>query len=279
MPPYNRASPFRRRIPGGAQPIPSSARLVRSLAASARDRGFVIAFRAYSVPVYLAGPNAPRYDVTLTAPWAPQRVLEDVPIPAAARPDPAEDGHLAIVDHSRGCEYDFWRARKRNGKWSAAWANVLPLNGDGIFEDGLSARASGMGLLAGLIFPAELRRGRIDHALVFSYPNTRDDVFVPPATSSDGESRRADALAEGRLVQLDPGLDLDTLDLDPYEKTIARALQEYGMYLGDTGGTLGVYAAHPQSFDGAYQGLLPPVAFPRLDGIPLERLRVLAPLR
>lgn len=80
-------------------------------------------------------------------------------------------------------------------------------------------------------------------------------------------------------MQLDPKLDLDTLELQPYEKTIARALQEYGMYLGDTGGTLTLYAAHPQSFDAAYQELMPLEAFPRLDGIPLDRLRVLEPPR
>src|SRR3712207_8502377 len=50
-----------------------------------------------------------------------------------------------------------------------------PIEGSGVDPSGSSARASGFGLLAGLVFPEELRRGRIEHALVFAYPYTRSD--------------------------------------------------------------------------------------------------------
>jgi hypothetical protein len=204
------------------------------------------------------------------------RALEGVPIPAAARPDPAGDAHLAVLDRRTGCEYDFWKARKHGSTWSAAWANSLRTSGSGILPRGLSARGSGFALLGGLIWPEELARGRIDHALIFSYPHTSAAGFVAPATESDGRSEQPDAIPEGARLQLDPSLDVDSLMLPPYERTIARALQRYGMYLADTSSNVTLYAVNSQSYlENPYTGLLPAVPYAPLDGIPIDRFRVL----
>jgi hypothetical protein len=198
-------------------------------------------------------------------------------MPAHAAPDPRGDGHIAVIDQSSGCEYDFWQARQRDGRWRASWGNALPLGGSGIYPEGLSARGSGFALLAGLIQPGELRNGRIDHALVWSYAEPAAGGPVRPASESDGVSRRPNAIPEGALVQLDPALDLGTLSLAPYERTIARALQEYGAYLADVGSGFAVYAAHPMSQrTNPYAGVLPSRNYPSLEGIPFERLRVLS---
>lgn len=275
VPPYTAGSEWNRVLPRNVRVHPRSKTFVRGLVAGARDGGIVLSVRRYTVPVYVASAKTRRYDVRLTAPWAHGRVLKAVPIPARARPDPESDGHLSVVDLREACEYDFWRARRVGDGWSASWATVLPLRGDGVNRDA-GARATGFGLLAGLIFPNELRRGRIAHALAFAYPFTRAGGPVPPALRSDGQSRRRDALPEGARLQLDPTLDLDALDLEPYERTIAEALQRYGMILADTGGTLGIYAVHPQSYaKNPYAGLLPPGPYVPLEGIPLERFRVI----
>ena len=67
-------------------------------------------------------------------------------------------------------------------------------------------------------------------------------------------------------------------NLTAHERIIARALQEYGMYLADWGGPgITLYAVHPASFKGdAYAGLLPDQTYVRLDRIPVGRFRVLA---
>ena len=276
VPPYTAGSDWNRALPRNVRIHPRSRTFVRGLVAGARDERIVLSVRRYTVPVYVAPPNTRRYDVRSTASWADGRILEAVPIPPHARPDPESDGHLAVVDLREACEYDFWRARRVGNRWTAAWGTVLPLRGDGVNRDA-GARATGFGLLAGLIFPNELRRGRIAHALAFAYPFTRAGGPVPPALRSDGRSRRPDALPEGARLQLDPALDLDALDLEPHERTIAEALQRYGMILADTGGTLGIYAVHPQSYaKNPYVGLLPPGPYVPLGGIPLERFRVIA---
>jgi hypothetical protein len=207
----------------------------------------------------------------------PER-LEGVPIPAGALPDPQLDAHLTIVDRAANCEYDLYGAYRGPNGWHATWANSTRLDGSGVYPRGMGTKASGFASLAGLIWPQELRAGRIDHALFFAYPFTRSGGPVSPATAGDGRSDAAGAIPEGARVQLDPSLDLDSLGLAPYQRTIAEAMQTYGMILGDTGGAFGLYAVGSQSFDGAYEGLLPAdefPAFPNLSRIPSDRFRVL----
>jgi hypothetical protein len=238
--------------------------------------GFVLAIKRYSVPVYHATARTPRRSVPLRARWAPKRLLAGVPIPHNAAPDPARDGQLAIVDPSTRCEYDLWKVRRDGDSWSAGWGNSLRTTGSGIYPHGLSARAAGFALLAGVIFPNELISGRIDHALIFSYPYTSASGFVSPATEFDGRSARPDALPEGVRLQLDPAFDVSSLP--PYEQTIARTLQRYGMYLADTGATnISLYAVNPQSYVGNPYGVnVPDTTYVSLAGIPLTRFRVLA---
>jgi hypothetical protein len=82
--------------------------------------------------------------------------------------------------------------------------------------------------------------------------NTKAGGPVAPATGSDGWSTLAGAIPEGARVQLDPSLDLDSLGLTPWQKTIARALQEYGMLLVDTGGGFGLQAQWTGSTSASY---------------------------
>ena len=273
---YSDSSPFNQRIPPGAEVDPNSATMVRSLLADADEQGFLIALKKWTVPVYYADASTPHYDVRLTADWASARVMRGVPIPDFAAPDPEDDGEMAIIDTSTGCEYDFWQAEKRDGQWSASWANSIRVDSDGVYPLGLSARGSGFALLAGMIWPDELRSGQIHHALVFSYSFSKDGGPVPPATESDGPSSRSDAIPEGARIQLDPDLDLDSLSLTPYERTVAEALQEYGMILGDVGGGIELEGIHPMSAtNNPYEGILPDEDYVYLPNIPIERFRVL----
>jgi hypothetical protein len=143
----------------------------------------------------------------------------------------------------------------------------------------MGTKASGFAGAAGLVWPAELKAGRIEHALFFAYPYTKGGGPVAPATSSDGRTENRPAIPEGARVQLDPDLDLGSLDLPRYQRTIATAMQNYGMILGDTGGAIGLFAVGRQSYQSdPYKGLLPTgESFPTLEGIPLDRFRVLKP--
>ncbi|MBL7262311.1 hypothetical protein [Paractinoplanes lichenicola] len=280
-------SPFNQVIPTNPQLDPRSADYVKLMNRSKKEKGFVLSVKEWTVPAYFAKPATMRHDVLILGqpPGAHYdrafvhdvvRIMRGVPIPDNAQPDPMDDAHLTVIDPANGCEYDLYGAKRTAKGWTALWANATSTPESGIYPYGLSSRATGFSPLAGVIWPAELRNGRIDHALVFAYPYTRSGGPVYPATASDGKTNLAAALPQGARVQLDPTLDLDTLRLSPYERTIAETLQRYGMYLGDTGGALALYAVNPQSFKlNPYAGTLPDDPLVFLDRIPVERFRVL----
>jgi hypothetical protein len=278
--PYSKRSPLSKAIGPGAQVDPRSPQKIAALAAAIEHSGFVVALRRWTVSVFLADAHTAYRRIPLTADWAPRRMSKPIPIPARARPDPGGDGHMVVVDPAGGCEYDFYAARRSSsGSWSAGWQTRLSIDGRGTVRGSPSTRASGFGLLAGLIFPRELARGLIDHALVFSSPLVRAGPPVPPATETAGGSSDPNGLPMGTRVRLNPDLDLSKLPLTGYEKTIARALQVYGMYLADTGGTLTLYAVHPESYVGNPYGQIfaDGEEYPSLGNIPLDQLQVLLP--
>ena len=83
----------------------------------------------------------------------------------------------------------------------------------------------------------EVAAGQIDHVVkIASGPETsRRSAF--PMVGSDGQSRKAAAPPQGLRLRIKPSVDLAALDLAPQALVIARALQEYGLYIGDSAGT------------------------------------------
>ncbi|CAM2011663.1 hypothetical protein APED_33675 [Acanthopleuribacter pedis] len=292
---YDGDSPLNQAIAADAPVDPHSAALIAGM----QNAGaLVVQVGQYSAPVFFAEPDTPRVTVNLACgvPWElGVTAMDNVPMPAwaeaaedvdgAANPpvacgeDADQDNHLVVLDPVNRCEYTFWQARRENGVWTASYGAAISMDSDGIFPNGMSSRGSGFSFLGGLIWPDELRTGRIQHALVFSYPFVSAGGPVAPATDSDGVSDAAFAIPEGARLQLDPDLDLAALDLTPYERTIARALQEYGMFLVDQGGAsgIGLYAVDPVSAArNPYEGLWPNEDYVALPNIPLSAFRVLA---
>ena len=78
-------------------------------------------------------------------------------------------------------------------------------------------------------------------------------------------------------LQLDPSVDVASLQIPAWERPIVRAMQVYGMYLRDNSGTLAVYAENPASrgYD-AWQKVGLSGGSVALAGIPWSRFRVLA---
>jgi hypothetical protein len=247
---YSARSPFNTKINArGAIDLNSTAMVQRMIEAGALS----VAIKRWSVPVYYARSGTKRYRVRMSASGL---TAYGVPIPASARPSapfPPEstDGAMMVVDRRTACEYDFWEARKQSdGSWTAKGVNRTKISSDGIYDHGASARGSGFALGAGLIRPEELKAGAIKHALVFSLPSeyVKGGGPVRPATESDGQSALEGAIPEGARVQLAPSFDVKTLN-HSWERTIARALQAYGMYLADRGGGgVGLVAQNPQSY-------------------------------
>ncbi len=136
------------------------------------------------------------------------------------------------------------------------YATVILSNGD-IVSDGLASfvdargdgtgwwngrRASMIPSFAGLIRTGELAHGKILHALaatIFTGLLARHAVW--PAYAFD---RHADAYAGslpmGALLAIPPNVDIGALGLSPTGLVLARAAQDYGVYIVDSTGGAGM---------------------------------------
>ena len=202
-----------------------------------------LALHAYATAVTVAPRDAPRYAVKCLVYRC--KLGGRVPIPLGTKPDPSEDGHLAVWDPLSRREWDFWVARydEATDTWSAAAGAVVSTKGNGIVPRGQTGGiAANFPLFAGLLRPEEIARGRIDHVLTFGMPHVAAGKPRCPATHNAGDSRHRDALAEGTRLQLDPKLNVAALPVPDWQKTIMRALQRYGMFLRDGSGSLVIYA-------------------------------------
>jgi hypothetical protein len=276
---FSPASPFNKKIAPRTPTDPASQAAIRSLLAFSQTVN--VNLGAWTPPVFVATKTSPVKSVQL-----PSGASLDVPVPSGAAPSADSDGYLTIIDRPRGCTYDFFRAQQRgDGSWAAGGAAAFRLGGTGVHRP-WGVRASGFSLLAGLIRPSEVRANSIEHALVMGIPNTAPS-FRAPATTSDG--RTPGGIAMGSHFQLDPGFDVSRLPAD--QRMIARAMQRYGVYIGDTSGAITLYAQNtastpgfiypdwaggltlPQEIVAALRLLRPPSAS-RLDKTPTARCGV-----
>jgi hypothetical protein len=200
-------------------------------------------------------------------------------IPSNAVPDPSDDGYMTVFDPGSQREWDMWQASRSGSSWSASAGAALSTAGNGTAPAGTaSGDAANFPLLAGIVRPEEIAQGHIDHALVFGMPHVSGLGHVCPATHNDGSSTDPNALMEGAHLQLDPSVDVDALPIPTWQKTIAKALQAYGMYLRDQGGSFVIYAENPVSrgYDAWAKAGMPSGGNAPMDGIPWSKLRVLS---
>ncbi|MCX2932695.1 hypothetical protein ORI20_20695 [Mycobacterium sp. CVI_P3] len=230
--PFASSSPWRQVIPADASVDPDSAVMI---AAVQPRPGLFANLVEFGIPIYGADKYTPTHEVSCievnygVCPFAGWPVA----IPDDAKPNSGSDGALVTVDESSGVVFEFWRAAKKGETWSTAFAAVNSLHGSGW---GGAATGSGASRLAGVVRIAEIAKGEIPHALALQSDNACT-TFRPPALKSDGHSTRDDCIPEGALLQLDPSLDLNALNLTPGERAVATAMQRYGGYLMDVAAT------------------------------------------
>lgn len=164
---------------------------------------------------------------------------------------------MLLVDRTANLEWDFWHASNTGGSWSCGVCAMMDTSSssDGVrpypqsmyptWWESHGARACGFPLAAGLITVEEMQAGRIEHALVFAYPGIRSRYFMAPASTAQptvGALSSTSGIPCGARIQLDPTIDVNTLGLSASGRVIARALQEYGAYIGDFNGSISLFA-------------------------------------
>ncbi|MGD9723014.1 MAG: carboxypeptidase regulatory-like domain-containing protein [Pirellulales bacterium] len=261
--PFASGDPFNTPLGSGAQYVAETSPVFDP------SGGANLNVRNWSHPVYIASATDPI--VTITAPNSDilQPALNvQVRVPADATPDAQTDGSLHIIDPTHQTVVELWRAvRQSNGNITATAGIVNDLTGPATFNKGTSLnwhgiRAGGMSGIAGLIRREELQSLNIPHALAIAVRPTALNYFAPggghwvyPASWSDnpGPTNRSYGtsgnLYMGSLLAIPPDVNINSLGLSPQGLAVARALQDYGAYITDTGGGNVIYYAERGAAD------------------------------
>jgi hypothetical protein len=234
---------------------------------------------SWGIPVFHASPVSPTYDVGCLY-YDCWYEFGAVHIPVDAQPQYGSDGHMVVMQPN-GQEMDMWIAQHTADGWTSGerWltsaygsaANCTRVHGCG------SADVAGFALAAGMVRPEEIAQGHIDHALAITTPDTRANYIACPATDTDGHHFDPDALPIGAHVQLDPSINVDKLPIPRWQKIIAVALQHYGAYVVDTGGSVALYAESDLDRPfAAWSRAGVPADAPSLADLPWGSMRVLS---
>lgn len=298
-------------LPDNAPTHPESDHFLKLSRQAIDAPGMHINLHEWTVPIYRVPADTPRVLVTRRMQDDPQSQSflanskpylheghrlglypdfeKGVPLPTWARPDPQEDAHVAVVCEETGEAWDMWGARRnQDGTWQTCTGMAYSLDGSGIFEPSNFAarngesihpygpsRATGVPAIAGLIRHEDVLAGRIPHKLLFAARCSGLLAhYFPPTIWTDGGVPGGPP--GGAVLQLDPTLDLSTMDLSLGARIVARALQEFGAVLVDyaEGFTLGGEGLWNDPEERSWHGLLEEDA---LFALGFDHFRYLAP--
>lgn len=157
---------------------------------------------------------------------------------------PSAGSDSSIIIEGDGFEIGLWGWKPENMEFTNGY--IMPTRGfDGVpriinkpdVPRNLNQFLSrGAGLPYGcppLVRPAEVRAGKIEHALALASP-AAGPGFVYPATKSDGPYKHEYALPEGSRLRLKANHDLSKYSL--IAQIFGAALKKYGCILIDTSG-------------------------------------------
>jgi hypothetical protein len=200
----------------------------------------------WGTPTYWAGPGDPTYDIHGIAKGRPPE-LGSLRIPRSAEPANNSDGTMIVYDRRKDYVAALTDARydASADTWSASGGTVTYLDSNGLNvntgrSDNPNNRGTHRGNNGATMAASwdQVRAGAIRHVLKVAVGPELADRFVFPMVGSDGGYQGSDPAVppEGLRLRIKPSVDLSTLQLSPEALVIARALQKYGFYIGDSSG-------------------------------------------
>jgi hypothetical protein len=177
----------------------------------------------------------------------PYPIPRNAPVEGGRRSD--GDRHVIVVDRDRCRLYELFAAYPRNGgaRWQAGSGAIWDLRSNRLRPRGwTSADAAGLPILPGLARYDEVRRGRIDHALRFTAPQTRR-AYMYPARHFASDSDDPALPAMGERLRLKAGFDVSRFPRQA--RVVLRALKRYGMILADNGASWFISGAPNRGWD------------------------------
>jgi hypothetical protein len=143
------------------------------------------------------------------------------------------DRHAILVDRSSCRLYELYDLRHMGHGWTAGSGATWSLRSNHLRPAGwTSADAAGLPIFPGLARWDEVARGVIDHALRFTAAQTRR-AYVYPARHYASSSSDPSLPPMGLRVRLKASVNIGSFPRQA--RIVLRALQRYGMILGDNG--------------------------------------------
>jgi CubicO group peptidase (beta-lactamase class C family) len=278
---------------------PHSSDLVREFLrqkAAGKDDVVGLNTTQWSSPLYIAGNDTAVSTVGVNRCLAESnenytslgQQFQSVPIPPYAQASPDDDAEMTIYQPSTDTMWEFYLAQNADGSWQACWGGQMTdvsKNVEGIWSSPFGATATGLPLIGGQITAEELSAGAIQHVMGIALVQSASGTFSWPATRTDGPGCPGDiCIPQGLRFRLDPTIDINTLDLPPAGKIIAKAAQDYGFVVWDTAATTSLRCKNPLSYTllsngtDPYPGLFAPAdPWSLLNGFPWSNLQFLPP--
>ena len=208
-----------------------SAAFIRSIGASEDLHPDFGRNLSYGIPFNIVTATTPRSRVRFD--YADESDPGPYPIPANPKREAGSDHHILLVDKDQCRLYELYDARRVNGLWLAGSGAIWNLRSNALRPDGwTSADAAGLPILAGLIRYPEVVSGRIDHAIRFTAPRTRNS-HIFPARHHASSSSDPNLPPMGLRVRLKNSFNIN--GFSPRNRVILKAMKEYGMILADNG--------------------------------------------
>jgi hypothetical protein len=202
-------------------------------------------YAGYGIPYQVVLSTTPRSSVQFD--YASESDRVGYPIPSNPLIEGGSDRHILMVDKDACRLYELYNARKSGSTWAAGSGATWYLQSNALRPAGwTSADAAGLPILPGLVRYDEAIAGSIAHALRFTTSHTRTS-YIYPARHQAGESASLSLPPMGLRVRLKASY--DTSHFSPVARTIAVALQRYGMILADNGSPWYITGMSDSRFD------------------------------
>jgi hypothetical protein len=237
-----------------AQVDPKSSVKVRTMLQYALPRQGVLVMCKWGVAMAESKAGDPSYTVKLLKPKS-GRLDKKIRIPLGTRPNKSPDAALTIWDAISGREHDMWRAKynpKTRRIVSAVNAHSFPAGADSELDKDGAIGGSNLGLVPlrrGIVTPEDLIRGYVSQTMQMALPEVGGGAPRWPAIhnlprTAHGTTNNnvgPNRMVCGTWLRLDPSINVDTLPIQPWEKVIAKGLQNYGVIIRDFARTLIIY--------------------------------------
>jgi len=216
---------------------PNSAAYVASIGLTAHLHPDFGTEPSYGIPYTVVGSKQRKVPIQFTEYGAesnpgPYPVPANAPIEGAGE-NGQGDKHVLVVQEGSCKLYELYDAHRSGKGWAAASGAVFNLRSDALRPEGwTSADAAGLPIFPLLARYPEVARGRIDHALRVTVPETQMG-YLHPATHYASDSANSDLPPMGLRLRLKASYSLAGFTGDSL--VILEALKRYGLIVADNG--------------------------------------------